>query len=137
MGAAHGFGQRLEALRMYRGYSQDSLTHKLGLSPGTVARWERELESPKRSQLLLLSDCLCVSVDEIVGEPDSLGRTVKRPIVHSLGLRRFLQTADGKLAQQKKLDHPLRDLPADLTAEQYRQLTTWLLSLIELEPSSP
>jgi hypothetical protein len=102
-----------------------------------VARWERELESPKRSQLLLLSDCLCVPVDEIVGEPDSLGRTEKGPIVHSLGLRRFLQTADGKRAQQKKLDQPLRDLPADLTAEQYRQLTIWLLSMIELEPSSP
>lgn len=131
MSRAHGFAQRLEALRVYRGYSQDDLTYKLGLAPGTVARWERELESPKRSDLLMLADCLCVAVDEIVGMPDSLARTVDSATVHSLGLRRFLGTEQGKRAQQKKLDHPLRDLPSELSPEQYSLITTWLTSLLE------
>jgi transcriptional regulator with XRE-family HTH domain len=131
MSRAHGFGQRLEALRVHRGYTQDDLTYQLGLAPGTVARWERELESPRRSHLLMLSDCLRVAVDEIVGMPNSLTRTVDNPTVHSLGLRRFLGTAEGKRAQRKKLDHPLRDLPSELSPEQYGQITTWLASLLE------
>jgi hypothetical protein len=79
----------------------------------------------------MLSDCLRVAVDEIVGVPDSLARTADSPTVHSLGLRRFLGTAEGKRARQTKLDHALRDLPSELTPEQYRQITSWLLAVTQ------
>jgi transcriptional regulator with XRE-family HTH domain len=131
MSTAHGFGQRLAALRLHRGYSQEALTRELELPPGTVARWECELESPVRAQLLMLSARLCVAVDEIVGVPDSLALADKQPIVCSLGLRRFLSSAEGKRARQSKLEHALRDLPSELSAEQYGQITGWLLSLGE------
>ena len=129
MSMAHGFGQRLEALRQYRGYSQDALTLELGLAPGTVARWECERELPERSQLLKLSACLRVAVDEIVGVPDSLDTST----VHSLALHRFLGTTVGQHAQRRKLEQALQGLPSDLTAEEYAQLTSWLHALLEPE----
>jgi hypothetical protein len=79
----------------------------------------------------MLSDCLSVAVDEIVGVPDSLSRTDRNPTVRSLGLHRFLASDKGAHARQQKLDGPLRDLPEELTAEQYRQITAWLTSIVK------
>lgn len=58
--------QRLAAMRREKGYSQEELANKLGLSRQAVSKWERAESSPDTGNLIALADLYGVTLDELV-----------------------------------------------------------------------
>lgn len=58
--------QRLAAMRREKGYSQEALASKLGLSRQAVSKWERAESQPDTGNLIALADLYGVTLDELV-----------------------------------------------------------------------
>lgn len=61
-------GQRIARLRKEQSLTQEELGNKLNISSQAVSKWENDLTSPDISSLVLLSDILKVTVDELLGK---------------------------------------------------------------------
>ena len=57
--------QRLAEMRRSRGYSQEELAWKLGLSRQAISKWDRAESSPDTGNLLALSRVYGVTLDEL------------------------------------------------------------------------
>lgn len=55
----------IRQLRDERGWSQFELAVKLGVTPGAVGKWERNLSEPKATQLRKLAEVFGVSMDDL------------------------------------------------------------------------
>ena len=67
-------GNRIADLRREKGYKQDELAEKLGVSPQAVSKYENDLSCPDISVLPTLAKELGVTVDELltgVREPET------------------------------------------------------------------
>ena len=58
--------QRLAELRRKKGYSQEELAEKLGLSRQAVSKWERAESSPDTDNLIALARLYGTSLDELL-----------------------------------------------------------------------
>lgn len=61
------FGQRLRELRKEKGYTQDTLAKKIGVSPKTIGTWERQTREPPIDTINKLADIFNVSTDYLLG----------------------------------------------------------------------
>ena len=59
-------GKRIAQLRKDKGFSQEYLAQKIGVSRQAVHKWEKELSSPDTQNLIALADVLGTSVDYII-----------------------------------------------------------------------
>lgn len=66
-----GFGQRLRALRVAAGLTQEGLAEKTGLRYQLIAKYERGATDPSWATALKLADALGVSLDDFRAESDS------------------------------------------------------------------
>ena len=57
---------RLAKLRKEKGYSQEKLAEKLGLSRQAVSKWERAESSPDTDNLICLAKLYNISLDELL-----------------------------------------------------------------------
>jgi transcriptional regulator with XRE-family HTH domain len=64
------FSEKLQILRKNKGYTQEALADKLGVSRQAVAKWESGQIYPDISNLIQLSDLMSVSVDYLVKDQD-------------------------------------------------------------------
>ena len=64
------FSEKLQILRKNKGYTQEVLADKLGVSRQAVAKWESGQIYPDISNLILISDLMSVSVDYLVKDQD-------------------------------------------------------------------
>ena len=64
--------QRLADLRRQKGYSQESLARKLGLSRQAVSKWERAESSPDTENLISLAKLYGVSLDELLNPSEAI-----------------------------------------------------------------
>ena len=64
--------QRLADLRRQKGYSQEGLARKLGLSRQAVSKWERAESSPDTENLISLAKLYGVSLDELLNPSDEI-----------------------------------------------------------------
>ena len=55
-------GARLTWIRGFLGLSQEAMARRLGVDPGTLARWEREEREPKGGCLIRLAKLLACGV---------------------------------------------------------------------------
>jgi transcriptional regulator with XRE-family HTH domain len=62
------FGERLHALRVAAGFSQQQLAEKLGLSQRAYAYWERHPVALRPDQLQQLATVLNVSISDLLDE---------------------------------------------------------------------
>jgi len=58
--------KNLKSARLKKGYTQASLSKKLGVSRSTVAMWETGESRPDTKMLSLIADCLGVSTDYLL-----------------------------------------------------------------------
>ena len=58
---------RLVQLRKTRGFSQEELAEKLGLSRQAISKWERAEASPDTDNLIALAELYGMSLDELLG----------------------------------------------------------------------
>ncbi len=61
-------GKRIALLRRKKGYTQDELAEKLGVSPQAVSKWENDLSCPDIMLLPPLAELLETTVDELLTE---------------------------------------------------------------------
>ena len=64
--------QRLADLRRGKGFSQEGLARKLGLSRQAVSKWERAESSPDTENLISLAKLYGVSLDELLNPSDEI-----------------------------------------------------------------
>ena len=64
------FSEKLQILRKNKGFTQESLADKLGVSRQAVAKWESGQIYPDISNLIQLSELMSVSVDYLVKDQD-------------------------------------------------------------------
>ena len=64
--------QRLADLRRSKGFSQEGLTRKLGLSRQAVSKWERAESSPDTENLISLAKLYGVSLDDLLNPSDEI-----------------------------------------------------------------
>lgn len=64
--------QRLQELRRDKGYSQEELAERLGLSRQAVSKWERAESSPDTGNLVALAKLYGVTLDELLRFDDDL-----------------------------------------------------------------
>ena len=57
---------RLVALRKERGFSQEELADRLGISRQAVSKWEQALSSPDLDNLVRLAQLYGLTLDELV-----------------------------------------------------------------------
>ena len=74
---AFDFGLRLMALRDARGMSQEQLARQVGVSKGTISRYEGNVQVPLLSVATKLALALGTSLDTLVGLESSI--TVRLP----------------------------------------------------------
>ncbi|MCL2695497.1 MAG: helix-turn-helix domain-containing protein [Clostridiales bacterium] len=60
-------GKRIAALRKIKGFTQEQLAEKVGVSAQAVSKWENDISSPDISAIPLLAATLGVSTDELLG----------------------------------------------------------------------
>ncbi len=74
---AYDFGLRLKKLRDAKGLSQKELAQKLGVSKGTVYRYENNTQSPSLENAAKLALLLDTSLDYLTGLENAL--TIQLP----------------------------------------------------------
>ena len=92
------FGQRFSRLRKQRGFTQEELAEKFGISGQAVSKWENDASMPDISILPELSDVLGVSLNELLGKEESAARIVppeERKNTDDMVLRVRVDCADG------------------------------------------
>ena len=63
----YDFGLRLQKLRKNRGMTQAELADRLGVSKGTIYRYERNLQDPSLQTAIRLAVLLRTSLDYLTG----------------------------------------------------------------------
>lgn len=71
---------RLVKLRKLKGYSQEELANKLGISRQAVSKWERAEASPDTDNLICLAKLYNVSLDELLQSDQSIEEIVESQI---------------------------------------------------------
>lgn len=69
-------GKSIAGLRRERGFTQESLAVKLGVSGQAVSKWETGAGLPEASLLIALADALTATVDEILRPAGEGGRLI-------------------------------------------------------------
>ncbi|MBD5132751.1 MAG: helix-turn-helix transcriptional regulator [Clostridiales bacterium] len=64
------FGTRLKELRADRGLSQQALAQQIRVSQKAIDYWERGVNEPKATYIVLLADFFGVSTDYLLGRTD-------------------------------------------------------------------
>ena len=67
----YDFGLRLQKLRKNRGMTQAELADRLGVSKGTIYRYERILQDPSLQTAIRLAVLLRTSLDYLTGIDDA------------------------------------------------------------------
>ena len=67
----YDFGLRLQKLRKNRGMTQAELADRLGVSKGTIYRYERNLQDPSLQIAIRLAVLLRTSLDYLTGIDDA------------------------------------------------------------------
>lgn len=60
-----GWGETIQEIREYRGYSQGELAKKVGVTRATICKWEKEIMCPSIKLAVPLAHILKVDVETI------------------------------------------------------------------------
>ena len=71
---------RLVKMRKKKGYSQEELADKLGLSRQAVSKWERAEASPDTDNLICLAKLYNVSIDELLSTEEDVETIVEEQV---------------------------------------------------------
>ena len=64
-------GAKIKELRMEKGLSQKALAEKIGVSQKAIDFWERQINEPKASYIVALSQFFDVSCDYLLGRDET------------------------------------------------------------------
>ena len=72
-------GEKIADARRAKGWTQEELGWKVGVSTQAVSKWEKNQSAPDRDHLVMLSDLLGLSFDELLADTPSPGWTLGSP----------------------------------------------------------
>lgn len=92
-------GQRIGNLRRDKGYTQEEMAERLGVSPQAVSKWENDVSCPDILLLPEIAGMLGVTVDALLGcEPEMPVQLVPREKTRNLDnmmMRIIVNSSDG------------------------------------------
>ena len=92
-------GQKIGALRKEKGWTQEELSERLGVSPQAVSKWENDVSCPDIMLLPEIARLFNVTTDNILGcEPEKTVQLVpkeQRSDLENLMLRIIVNSSDG------------------------------------------
>jgi len=100
------FSARLVALRQRRGYSQEQLALKMGITKQTISNYERDIRSPDREMIERLANILDCSVGYLMGTEGEINAQRKLDEIRA----NSIALAEDKI--KALLDQP--DLPSNV-----------------------
>ena len=65
------FSERIKALRLERGMTQEAMGKIIGVKPDSVYTYEKGKSYPEVRNLIILADYFGVSIDYLVGRTDN------------------------------------------------------------------
>ena len=68
---------RIQYLRKQKGYSQEELSDKVGVSRQAVSKWESEQSTPDLEKVIAMSELFEVTTDYILGRTNDSGRSLR------------------------------------------------------------
>ena len=68
---------RIQYLRKQKGYSQEELADKVGVSRQAVSKWESEQTTPDLEKVIAMSELFEVTTDYILGRTNDSGRSLR------------------------------------------------------------
>lgn len=74
--------EKIYTLRRNKGWSQEQLAEKLGVSRQSISKWEGGLSTPELEKLKALCSCFEITLDELTGgqgEGRELAETERKP----------------------------------------------------------
>ena len=81
------FDERLMSLRKAKGWSQEELANKIGVSRQTISKWESFQTIPDMNKLMELSKIFEISVDELINEENKEEKENKVNIFTKINLK--------------------------------------------------
>lgn len=72
------FGEKLNYMRKQAGLTQEEVSHRLGISPQAVSKWENDLSCPDIMLLPEIAKLYGISVDALLGDGDFTEAEVKK-----------------------------------------------------------
>lgn len=73
------FADKLQSLRKRKGFTQEDLAEKCGITRQSVSKWETGLGYPETEKLLLLCDLLEVNLDELLRDTSNAPNAKHQP----------------------------------------------------------
>lgn len=127
-----GFGERLAALRTKRGLRQEDVARDLGMTLGTISRWERGENLPHAEQIKAIVQYFDTTADHLV-----LGTPVE-VVSTSPEFQKFLGTDYGRIARQRGWLNFLAsaEYPSKPTVRIYKELVHALMRAYDEDESS-
>ena len=93
------FGQRFSLYRKKKGYTQEEIGERVGVSAQAVSKWENDVSFPDVTLLADLADILGVTVDALLGRPDPKEVRVLPPedrgVIEKSLVKIIVNSADG------------------------------------------
>lgn len=71
---------RIQYLRKQKGFSQEELADKMGVSRQAVSKWESEQSTPDLDKIIIMSELFGVTTDYILKGTDPVSATNKKTI---------------------------------------------------------
>jgi len=100
-------GEKIAAARKARGWSQEQLGEKAGVSTQAVSKWENSLSEPDRDHLVKLTGLLGLSLEELMTDRPSNGFSLGSPYFNPEHMYTFVKAK----AQAAGLKQTLAALP--------------------------
>ncbi len=123
----HSIGKTIKDLRHKRGFTQEELAERLGVTSQAVSKWENEIGMPDLSVIVPLSNVFGVSTDLILGRrEESPGEDVKDILKRAQSKLSFPLTKECLYAKYKVILEGLDRFPGNFSL---------LMAAMELEIS--
>lgn len=103
MGEYAEIKDRIKQLRLSRGWSQQELADKLGVTNVAVSQWERGVKQPKMEMREALCDLFNVNMEYLNGNWDKISRLLSENEAQMLDQKKeayYLNPETAKIAQQ-------------------------------------
>ncbi|WP_195918909.1 helix-turn-helix domain-containing protein [Lactococcus lactis] len=132
-------GSKIKDYRKYFGLSQEELAKKIGVGKTTISNYEVGIRSPKKPQLIKLSEVFDVAIDDFFPQTDSTRINVSSTLseinkissqLEEPRQKIVLNTASSQLEEQEKAKRavkpkpkvtPLFDINSPLTDEELQE----------------
>lgn len=132
-------GRKIQKMRKEKGWTQEELANRVGVSAQAVSKWETDVSSPDISLLRPLAEKFGVSVDELLNMEETMAQPVvqmvapeKRKSLNELVLRMNILDTEGD-SVKINLPMPLVKMALEIGMAMPKMKNKEILQTVDLE----